>query len=231
MKTMEDGWIKLWRKSFDSAVWKNKNLWRLWTYCLLKANHERKWVSVKTGEYETEVEVLPGQFVFGRNIAAKDTKLYPSTVNYLMQKLKFSRNIDIQSNTHYSIVSILNWDTYQHKENRIEQALKPELDTHLTPTEQAPDTNKNDKNVKNYTNEHFEEFWRTYPKKKNKGQAEKSWQKIKPGLELKERILAGVEIAKKSDDWIKEGGQYIPYPATWLNAKGWEDEYKKKDKW
>jgi hypothetical protein len=32
-------------------------------------------------------------------------------------------------------------------------------------------------------------------------------------------------MATRSEDWTKEGGQYIPYPATWLNAKGWEDEY------
>jgi len=24
-------------------------------------------------------------------------------------------------------------------------------------------------------------------------------------------------------DWRKDSGQFIPHPATWLNAKGWED--------
>jgi len=31
-------------------------------------------------------------------------------------------------------------------------------------------------------------------------------------------------LAKKSPEWTKDNGKYIPYPATWLNAKGWEDE-------
>ena len=42
-------------------------------------------------------------------------------------------------------------------------------------------------------------------------------------------MLAIIERAKKSDDWLKESGKYIPYPATWLNARGWEDEYKESD--
>jgi len=73
----------------------------------------------------------------------------------------------------------------------------------------------------------FDQFWRLYPKKRSKGQAEKTWVKISPDDELYKQILAGLENAKKSIDWQKDGGQYIPYPSTWLNAKGWEDEYEK----
>lgn len=70
----------------------------------------------------------------------------------------------------------------------------------------------------------FEQFWKIYPKRKSKGQAEKAFFKINPDEQLLTKILESVERAKKSEDWIKEKGKYIPYPATWLNAKGWEDE-------
>lgn len=73
----------------------------------------------------------------------------------------------------------------------------------------------------------FDQFWRLYPKKRSKGQAEKTWVKINPDDDLLKQILSGLENAKKSIDWQKDGGQYIPYPSTWLNAKGWEDEYEK----
>ena len=72
----------------------------------------------------------------------------------------------------------------------------------------------------------FDEFWAEYPKKRSKGQAEKTWVKIKPDEQLFEAIMTGLKRAKTSVDWTKNGGQYIPYPSTWLNAKGWEDEYK-----
>lgn len=70
----------------------------------------------------------------------------------------------------------------------------------------------------------FELFWKAYPKKKSKGQAEKVWKRLRPNEQLLATMIATIEIAKTSDDWLKEGGKYIPYPATWLNAKGWEDE-------
>jgi len=72
----------------------------------------------------------------------------------------------------------------------------------------------------------FKKFWALYPRKKSKGNAESSWAKLKPTEQLQDRIFDGLERAKTSADWLKEGGQFIPYPASWLNAKGWEDEYR-----
>lgn len=69
----------------------------------------------------------------------------------------------------------------------------------------------------------FAEFWMAYPKKRAKGDAEKSWRRIKPDAGLVAKILEAVEVAKASDDWRKDGGQFIPYPASWLNGKCWED--------
>ena len=71
----------------------------------------------------------------------------------------------------------------------------------------------------------FEVWWSQYPKKKSKGNAEKAWAKINPSAELTEKIMQSLVAAVKSYDWTKEDGEYIPYPASWLNAKGWEDEY------
>ena len=78
--------------------------------------------------------------------------------------------------------------------------------------------------VKKSINDHFAIFWKAYPKKKSKGQAEKVFAQINPDDQLLQTILSAIEQAKKSDDWQKESGKYIPYPATWLSAKGWEDE-------
>lgn len=37
-------------------------------------------------------------------------------------------------------------------------------------------------------------------------------------------VLEAIAANKAGHDWQKDGGQYIPHPATWLNASGWEDE-------
>jgi len=70
----------------------------------------------------------------------------------------------------------------------------------------------------------FEKFWESYPKKKSKAQAEKAFAKINPDEQLLAAMIAKIGQARTSDEWTREGGRYIPHPATWLNAKGWEDE-------
>lgn len=70
----------------------------------------------------------------------------------------------------------------------------------------------------------FALFWQEYPRKAAKAAALKAWQKLNPSPELVERILAHVRDHKRSQDWIKDGGQFVPYPATFLNGRRWEDD-------
>lgn len=70
----------------------------------------------------------------------------------------------------------------------------------------------------------FETFWKAYPKKVGKDAASKAFAKRKPDDKLMKEILQAVELQKGSDQWTKDGGQYIPNPATWLNQGRWMDE-------
>lgn len=70
----------------------------------------------------------------------------------------------------------------------------------------------------------FERFWAAYPRKVGKGAARRSFQRINPNNALVERMIAAVNKQRWTVDWTKEGGQYIPHPATWLNQERWEDE-------
>jgi len=141
---MNNGYIKLYRKSIDSQAFKNEGLWQVWTWCLMKANHKEAWLSIKTGRGETQVHILPGQFIFGRKSAAKELRMKESSIRNRMVKLKNMQNLDMQPDTHYSIVTIINWEIYQDnnlKEDRQE-------DRQRTTKGQPKDTNKNDKNEK-----------------------------------------------------------------------------------
>ena len=72
--------------------------------------------------------------------------------------------------------------------------------------------------------ESFERFWAAYPKKRNKGDAWKAWRTIKPVEQLVDAILRAIERGKTSAQWRKDAGQFVPYPASWLRARAWEDE-------
>lgn len=70
----------------------------------------------------------------------------------------------------------------------------------------------------------FDLFWEAYPKKKAKGDAVKAWlqtAKIRPPIEA---MIAAIENEKKSVQWQRDGGEYIPYPATYLRNWGWLNE-------
>ena len=72
-----------------------------------------------------------------------------------------------------------------------------------------------------YISKDFDVFWQAFPKKKKKEDARKAWNTTRPNIEV---VLKALEWQKQSPEWFKQGGQFIPYPATWLRSHSWEDE-------
>lgn len=84
--------------------------------------------------------------------------------------------------------------------------------------------NKIENKKKSYDADGFAAFWAAYPKKAGKAAALKAWNKLAPDVVLQEQMGKALEVQKQSQQWRKDGGQYIPMPATWLNGRRWEDE-------
>lgn len=74
------------------------------------------------------------------------------------------------------------------------------------------------------TAEGFDEFWDAYPRKTAKAEAFNSWKRDKPDLQM---VLNALAWQKKEDQWTKDAGKFIPYPASYLNSKRYEDEKPK----
>ena len=72
-----------------------------------------------------------------------------------------------------------------------------------------------------YISKDFDIFWNEYPKKKKKEDARKAWNTIRPNIEV---VLKALEWQKKSPEWFKQAGQFIPYPASWIRSHSWEDQ-------
>jgi hypothetical protein len=76
------------------------------------------------------------------------------------------------------------------------------------------------------TEKDFEEFWKIYPRKVAKGEARKAWlttTSIRPPIA---DLLKAVYAARASKQWLKDDGEYIPHPATWLRQERWEDQHE-----
>jgi hypothetical protein len=70
----------------------------------------------------------------------------------------------------------------------------------------------------------FKEFWRLYPRKIGKGDAEKAWKKITNPIITLFKIRDALKWQCESDQWRKNNGEFIPHPSTYLNQRRWEDE-------
>lgn len=67
----------------------------------------------------------------------------------------------------------------------------------------------------------FEAFWDVYPRREKKGDALKAWTQAKRVAGSAATIVAG---ARRYREDPNRAPQFTQHPATWLRARGWEDE-------
>ena len=72
----------------------------------------------------------------------------------------------------------------------------------------------------------FDTFWSAYPRKTGKEKCLKWFNAHKPDAALVNKMVDTIAKFKDSKQWSDP--QYIPYPYTWLNRGGWDDELDKK---
>lgn len=76
----------------------------------------------------------------------------------------------------------------------------------------------------------FMAFWKEYPRHDSKQSAYKKFTNIMKGKsteeqnELLSKMIAAIDSQKRSEQWQKDDGKFIPMPTTYLNQARWEDE-------
>ena len=124
------------------------------------------------------------------------------------------------------LITICNYSTYQNAANyeshdgaTARATMEPQGCQTINKKVKKEKKEKND-------NKHmdFDEFWELYPKKRAKQDAQKAWLKLNPPEQLVKEILDSVAKNKKTNDWLKDNGQFIPHASRFLNGKLWLDE-------
>lgn len=228
------GYIKLYRSVIDNPVFDNPQLLKMWLWILCNASH--KACEIMVGLEVVKLE--PGQLITGRTKLKNELGYRnESTARSHLKKLESLRMIELKSNNKMTIVTVANWSKYQDCENENANEMtanQQQNDNKITTKCQQNDTNKNVKNVKNDKNikkenkqkkesSLFAVFWDAYPKKKAKEDAQKAFYKLDVDESMLAGMISAIERQKRSEQWRKDSGQFIPYPATWLNGKRWED--------
>ncbi|MCP4975736.1 MAG: hypothetical protein GY931_06200 [Maribacter sp.] len=135
------GYIKLHRKLVNWEWYDNPNTLRLFIHLLLKANHKyKKWQGIS---------IERGSFITGYDKLASELNLSKQQIRTSIRKLKSTGEITHQPTPHYSVVTIVNYDSYQCSDNPLTpQATSKATDKqHTTNTQLTP--TKNDENDKN----------------------------------------------------------------------------------
>ena len=215
-----NGFVKLFRNSLESSLFSNANLWKVWCYCLLRANYKQRTILFET----EEITLSPGQFITGRLQGAMDCDMQPSTYRNQLKKLQSLTKLDIKSDNKKSIITILNWGSYQDASYGVDST----SDSKRTAKGQQEDTDKNSRTVelKEINNVHsdFNRFWNLYDKKINKTKCYQLWTMLID--DEKENIFAVLpEYIKCTPDKL-----YRKHPLTFLRNKSWEDEIIKGNK-
>lgn len=212
----------------------------LFVYMVMQASHK----DMKIGTQGGIVEIKRGQFISGRHKLSAAVGLSEQSTRTCLERLHALDIITSESTNHFSIYTIVNYGQYQDIADQDNQHINQQVTSNQPAGNQQVTTKQellntisiidkplcassddecadNEKPNRLYTKQ-FISFWDLYPCKKSKGGAAKVFSKIKPAEY--QAIRAGLTAAIASSEWKKNGGQFIPHPATWLNNRGWEDE-------
>lgn len=99
-------------------------------------------------------------------------------------------------------------------------------DNHALPPDTDTDTDTDlilNSSSLNSSDSEFEQFWEAYPRKVGKKAAQKAFRNAQNRPRIDD-LLKSIAEARASPQWRKEGGQFIPHPATWLNQGRWDDK-------
>ena len=173
-------------------------------------------------------ETKPNHFVMIQTIKCIGSESSSAERVRKHRELKAQKQQALQCNTP---VTTSNIEIEKEKEQELEEELKVEKEKKeevqpLTPNGLVDPSQQitNDTTILTYEEQAFNEFWAEYPKKVNKKGCFKSFKNIKNLKDEMPLIMASLERFKKSKEWLKDGGQYIPYPTTWINQERWKDE-------
>lgn len=212
---ISNGWVKLHRAILEDLVWTTATAEQkavLFTVLLLVNHKASQWLW--KGE---KFEVQPGQLVTSLSTLADNAGVSVQNVRSALRRFEKLGFITNESTKSGRLITVVNWGIYQGCGGETNKGSNKEATNaqHLTRSKEG----KNKITVVG-----FDEFWQVCPRKVGKQNALKAWQRINPDDDLRATILAALERQAALEQWKKDGGKYIPHPATWLNGRRWEDE-------
>lgn len=143
-----EGFIKIHRQLLESSVFASEKRLKIWIWLLCKANYKDRFASIKING-EQVIQIKRGQLLFGRFKAENEIGIDGSTIYKTLRYFETENMINIQSNSHYTIITINKYDIYQSLESDEVTAKEQQSNNKVTTKEQQSNTpNKDNKDNK-----------------------------------------------------------------------------------
>lgn len=236
------GYTKLFQEILLSTIWREPDHVRILWITMLALRNKKHIVEaslpgladaakITIQECEEGLKILKSPDPYSRSKNDEGRRILETEEGwFLINGEKWRQKLSVEDRNEYQRIK---QREYRQKDKSLQNSKRLQNSTRFTQeeTEKEKETeteiNISSEIQKGGVGGDFQKFWNAYPKKKSKGNAERAWRALGPDEQLIAKILQGIERARKTADWCKEEGQFIPYPASWLRARGWEDEVVK----
>ena len=127
---MRSGWFKFYRQIFDNPICtKDSEYFFVWCYILSEVAYEETRVLFKN----EEIILSKGQLLTTVKDIALKLKVSESKVNRILKKLEIEKQIEKQSSSKNTLITVLNWERYQSSEEQNEEQVTNERQTNDKP--------------------------------------------------------------------------------------------------
>jgi hypothetical protein len=144
---MEESWVKLYRKITEWEWYTDSHMVNLFLHLLIKANSsDKSWRGVI---------VKKGQLITNLNALSIETGISKQTVRTCLNRLEKTREINTQTNTRFTLITICKFDSYQDNSKVSNTQTNTQINTPLTHDQHATNTQlthtKEYKNIRKIT--------------------------------------------------------------------------------
>ncbi len=211
--------LRLEVSSLDHPVFKNPGTWQLWSGLMMMTKKKER----SSNSHQQKIDwngmdrtLQRDQITINYRDLAEKLGAPRNTIHRRMKKLVGWGLVKLERGPSFTVVTLGKYADKQPTWDSGGTQVGQERDASGT---QAGHPKRILESEKGRSVEEFAQFWKAYPRKVSKPDALKACTRQKPDLESALTGLAGW-VASWTDP------QYIPYPATFLSRRQWEDPPK-----
>jgi hypothetical protein len=202
-----------------------------WLWLIANAAWRPVQVMVRNGRSQQLLSLERGQLTYSRSFLCKAWSwTSDKTVRTFLSRLKKEGMIDLQTGQLQTVISVCKYDVFQHGGPASGPANGQAMG------QQRASKGPEEENIKSIRNNKaplvspagFDDWYSVYPKKKQPQSAKRAFAKaIGSGAITLDALMAKTKAFAVATNWAalsKRDRQFVPYPASWLNAGGYHDE-------